>query len=206
MCKDEYKPASAAASHIKLKKEFFFSTTHIDCNDVYKSKRYAIGWHRDEGHRHNAVMEFCPKMPPLVNNNNAELLFELEVYYETINTETQALIERYKVPFKGKIPVRIYGEPADSALHARHEELRKLDRIIKVMGLEATGPVQMLTNNVNAIATNNLYKTRRYIHDFGEEYQNGISKEMMLTSAALSEKIAYLTTLKWALDVRSAIV
>ena len=201
LCKDEYTPTSAAASNIKLKKEFFFETSYADYNDVYSDRRYYIGWHRDEGHSHNAVMEFCPKMPLLVNNNTDELLFDLEVYYEAINTETQALIDKHDIPLKCKVPVRIYGEPADSALHARHEELLKLDKIIKIMQLEGTGPVEMLTENARAIATNDLYKTRKWIFDFGREYQQLIFREEIENSRAYSETIAYLTTLKWASDV-----
>lgn len=108
LCKDEYTPTSAAASNIKLKKEFFFETSYSDYNDVYSDRRYYIGWHRDEGHSHNAVMEFCPTMPLLVNNNTDELLFDLEVYYEAINTETQALMDKHDIPLKCKVSLPIF--------------------------------------------------------------------------------------------------
>jgi len=200
---ESYQPRTAAAEKIKLKKDFVFDTVKTSSYSDIAETGYTdweYGWCRDKRRYHDSIPVFRPKIPVLQENETEELLYDLDVCYETRNDDANSLMYAFDVHDTGTVPVRVYGEPVESPLHERHQELAKLDKIIKILDLEKTDSVKLLNERSKEIATGDIHRVRRWMFDYGVQHQEFIFNEEMAKAEAFGEKIVYLTSVKWILD------
>ena len=161
---------------------------------------WSYGWNRDSRLYRDRIPVFCPKMPVLQYQDSDEYLFDLEVCYETKNTDADSRLFAYDVHDTGTIPVRVYGEPAESPLHDRHKELAKLDKVIRLLEMEKTEPVKRLVERSDAVPTTDIHRIRRWMIDLGIQHQELIFKEHMSEALKLSTYIVFTTKVKWVCD------
>jgi|GEM_PF-2625139 len=193
-----------ASEKIKMQKILDFKTLEVVSSQTGIAETgyagWSYGWNRDSRLYQDRIPVFCPKMPVLQYQDSDEYLFDLEIRYETKNTDADSRLFAYAVQDTGTVPVRVYGEPAESPLHERHKELAKLDKIIHILDLEKTNPVRFLVERSDAIPTTDIHRFRRWLFDLGVQHQELIFKENMTEAAKFDRYIIYATSVKWICD------
>ena len=167
---------------------------------------WTYGWNRDSRLYRDRIPVFCPKMPVLQYKENDEYLFDVMVSYETGNTDSDSRLYAYEVHDNGSVPVRVYGEPAESPLHERFRELAKLDKIIRILDLENIEAVRCLTESSDVIPTTDIHQIRRWIFDLGIQHQEFIFKDNMTEAAKFSRYVIYATGVKWVCDTAFGVI